>query len=182
MNHRTLVWIALAVFWSPPLRGQETEVRNCSSFRTVGSGFGVQYRRAVYNDYFTATIPPGLTGWGAGPGAPFHGFEIYFDPKGYGETCIEVDVGIFVDLDLDHPPDVRPATVGTPVRVGDRPGFQQIIHGAVGGKNLENIVNVVLWNRGGTQAGLAITLVTPSSMAAKTRPVLDRFLSSLRFQ
>ena len=44
---------------------------------------GVAYKGRVRNsDYrFSATIPDGLEGWGAGKNAPFHGFVFYLSSR-----------------------------------------------------------------------------------------------------
>ena len=53
-----------------------TRVLTCETISLARPGYGVAYRGEAKNgDYrFTATIPTGLTGWGAAPVAPFHGF------------------------------------------------------------------------------------------------------------
>ena len=71
---------------------------------------------------------------------------------------------------------------GSRVRVGDRLGFRRVSHGVVGGKDFENIVVDFHWVSQGRSYSLAITLVTPIAKAKQTKPIFERFLSSLVFQ
>ena len=178
-----IVWIGLAFFISPVGSSQMLEIGPCGSISSAKPGYGQAYHGEVRNeDYgFRVTIPRGLKGWGAGRSAPFHGFTIYLEPADNLQSCINLDVGMVVNLDSERALAIEQES-GSRIRVGDRLGFRRVSHGAVGGKDFENIVVDFHWVSHGNSYSLAATLVTPTETAKQTRPIFERFLSSLVFQ
>jgi hypothetical protein len=184
MDYRTLVCIAALLFFTKISPAQALEVGTCTSIWTSGPGIGASYRGTFENgDYrFAVKVPPGLIGWGGvADGAPFHRFVIYLDPKICGESCIGLYVGIHLDLPEDRTGG-NELLSGTRRRVGNRAGTQQVIRGVVGGKKFENILIELQLTYKEDRNDFGITLVTPTSLAKKTRPIFERFVSSLRFQ
>jgi len=175
------MWVALVVVLSPLGLGQGLEIGTCGEVSTAKPGEGQSYRGTVRNsDYgIRVTIPRELTGWGAAPTAPFHGFVIYLDQR--GTSCINLDVGMVVNPDNQPIPPVEEQG-GIPVRIGSRIGFRRVSHGAIGGKQFESVVVVFRWKRGDETYGLALTLITPTLAAKETEAVFERLVSSLRFQ
>jgi hypothetical protein len=178
-----IVWIGLVVFSTPLGSSQGLEIGPCSSLSLAKPGYVQSYDGEVRNeDYgFRVTVPRGLEGWGAGPSAPFHGFIIYLDPADSAPSCIDLDVGMPVNLDSEQALAIEQES-GSRVRVGNRLGFRRVSHGVIGGKDFENIVVDFHWVSQERSYGLAVTLVSPISKAKQTRPVFERFLSSLIFQ
>ena len=158
-------------------------------------GNGVSYKGTIDTDYLTAVIPPGLTGWGAGPGAPFHGFIIYFENDDKQQSCIRLHVGIVVDLPEDEETKSANfesmASRGRKVKIGNKVGYETSERGIRDGVNIDNISTVLQFDRhfigkGGKTVsytvGVGVLLVTPTKDRHSTEPVFRMFLSQLNFQ
>jgi hypothetical protein len=102
-------------------------VSTCSEASLVEPGFGASYRGTVTNDDYklVLSIPDGLTGWGADPIAPFHGFTIFLSAEDRS-TCIVFEIHLRVEL---SPP--KNNRRGTPVVIGGVPALKQIVAGTV---------------------------------------------------
>ena len=61
----------------------------CSSLIAARLGRGSQFGLPL-----SATIRPGLTEWGAGPSAPFHGFIIDLHSRLPASSCIDFEIHI----------------------------------------------------------------------------------------
>jgi hypothetical protein len=157
-------------------------VSTCDTISNARSGEGVAYRGVVNNDdyRFTATIPEGLTGWGAAPDAPFHGFTIFLDPD--RSACIHFTIGIHVDLPEDVSAQPGKLDRAANIKVGNRTGTQTRRSGSVGATRFDNITVKVDLPRGGYRNEVTITLVTPAKESAHAMKVLDRFLLEIRFR
>ena len=72
------------------------DVWTCSGVSLAGPGNGVPYKGTIRNsDYrFTARIPIGLTGWGAGSSAPFTGFIVYLSNQEGRAACINFEIHV----------------------------------------------------------------------------------------
>lgn len=160
-------------------------------------GKGVSYKGTVRNsDYqFSAVIPPGLTGWGAGPGAPFHGFVIYFAGEDKPQSCIDFSVGIHVRLPEEEETSSgkSPSSLtshGRKVKIGNKVGVETLDRGFKDGVSIDNIWVVVHLDRQFQGArkqlhdtvDVGVLLVTPTNDRDKTEPVFRKFLSQLKFQ
>ena len=171
--------IALAVLGEPIAYGG---VSNCQDVSRARPGLGTAFRGHVDNpNYgFSADIPAGLTGWGAGPGAPFHGFMIYLNQN----TCIDFEVGIEVELPQDSDRD-RPAKkpdANERIKVGNRVGTRITETGAVNGTVFENVAITLNISHPGRTDYVYITLVAPVARKATANRKLQEFIDSLKFQ
>lgn len=180
---KVIVWIGLVILSGPLGSSQGLEIGSCSSLSLAKPGNGQSYQGEVRNEFygFRVAIPKGLKAWGAGPSAPFHGFMVYLGQTGVAASCIDLDMSMLVNIDSEQVSAIQQES-GTRVRVGDRLGFRRVSHGIVGGKDLENIVVDFHWAGKGDSYRLAVTFVTPTSNADETRPIFERFLSSLVFK
>src|SRR5271165_2653045 len=108
-----------------------SQVEACGSITNAQSGNGVAYRGTVRNsDYgLSMQIPPGQTGWGAAPEAPFHGFAIFLpdQPKG----CIIFEIHLRVDPDDSNR--TSSARTAKRIRLGNRNGWEERSIGSIGG-------------------------------------------------
>jgi hypothetical protein len=166
--------------------GQERAAQNvqtCDSISRARPGDGVAYTGVVRNESyrFEATIPEGSTGWGAAPGAPFHGFTIFLNDGHREASCINFEVHIHVDLPEDQQ-DTSPASErGRRVKVGNETGILTSARGTISGIDLENQNVRFKRVRAGRQDEFTITFITPTNDKSKTDAIFQRFLSQLRF-
>ena len=155
----------------------------CQTLTLARRGQGMEYRGTVRNsDYrFTATIPEGTTGWGAGTLAPFHGFAIYLDEANEPRTCIVLTIHIRVDLPEDSPKPRQPSIAARTLKVGNLKGRETRIRGSVGGVDFENIIVSAERRRVGDTDDLMITLVTPATNRKSAEKIFETFLARLNF-
>ncbi len=157
---------------------------------------GVRYEGAIHNSSyrFSAVIPPPFTGWGADPGAPFHGFIIYLTND--GQSCIDFSIGIRVSLPEDEKPKRRSFKPGARTRM-EKPihgngwkGIETIASGLDHGTSIDNIVVTFSIPRsipveGGPPVSdvveVGATLMTPTQDRHKTELAFRQFLSQLAF-
>jgi len=153
----------------------------CSMISLARPGNGVEYKGEVRNgDYlFSASVPPGLVGWGAGDNAPFHGFTVFLGDRPESNSCIVFRIGMRVELAGDV---VSPAASrNLKMRIGNRMGVRTRSVGLSHGIEFENIdVNLELPRKGYVN-DVWITLVTPVHGASKNEVVLGKFLASFKF-
>jgi hypothetical protein len=152
----------------------------CQEVSGARPGSGVAYKNQVENaDYgFVAKIPDGLTAWGAGPGAPFHGFIIYLNQK----ACINFEVGIDVELPEDGREQAAgPLGVGHKMRVGNRSATRTTSTGTINGVGFENIWITLELLRRGQRNHVEITLIAPVMEKAGAEAKLQEFIDHLRF-
>jgi hypothetical protein len=159
----------------------EPELQTCERMYPGQPGEGVAYKGTVSNsDYrFSATLPGGLTGWGSGSGAPFHGFVMFLNDKTPKSSCIAFYIRIRVDIP-ENPP-VPTVSGAPPVAVGNRRGIQTLRKGVVNGIGYENRIVSLELPRNGYVNDLTITLVTPTSDKARTVPIFEKFVAGLKF-
>jgi len=115
--------------------GQEAtsfSVVTCDTISLARPGSGTSYIGSIDNsDYrFSAVIPNGLTAWGAGPVAPFHGFVFFLNNKGSRASCINFEIA-HVDP-LEDSSSVTTDPKRSKIRVGNRVGTQTSIQGLQG--------------------------------------------------
>jgi hypothetical protein len=141
---------------------------------------GVTYAGVVDNgDYlFSAVIPPGLTGLGAAPWAPFHGFTVFTA----NSACFAFEIEHRVVLPDDHPRSHRRREERVPVTVGGRKGTETSRIGMDRGREFLNVTILIALPRAGYTNDVAIRFVTPLDVRATTEPVFRSFLASLRFR
>lgn len=176
-----VVCFAAVPFWAQQT-SSITEASTCETVSLSGPGFGVSYKGTVRNsDYrFSAVIPEGMTAWGAGDGAPFHGFRIYLNDKGGRASCIMFDVA-HVFPDVDQPPVHKHLNEGTRIKVGGKTAFETVAKGSNHGVRFDEIEVTLELPRDGYANGVGVTLITPSQDRNKTEPVFRQFLSQLKF-
>jgi hypothetical protein len=140
---------------------------------------GVPYKGTIRNtDYrFSATVPNNLTGWGAAPGAPFHGFIIYLNKS----SCINFNIAMRVDLPEDAPPPPMASREATPVPVGNRVGLQTKTIGMIEGVGFENVRVTLELAHGTRKDDIEITLVAPSAHRHIALRVFRQFLRDFKF-
>ncbi len=162
----------------PPAGNAQT----CDTISLARPGNGVSYRGEVRNsDYrFSATIPDDLVGWGAGLGAPFHGFTIYMGGKPNEASCIAFTIGTHVDLPEDAVGPER-APHEKRVKVGNRVAREVSEIGMVNGVLFENRTVSLQLDYGNRRADVSITLVSPRNGLKRTKAVFDSFLSHFTF-
>jgi hypothetical protein len=164
---------------------RNSTVLTCHEISLARPGNGASYSGTVQNyDYdFSATIPDGLTGWGAAPGAPFHGFTVYLGKD--QKSCINFEIHMRVLLPEDEA--VRESgarqakAITTRVKAGNRVGVQTIETGEADGLEFENLTIFLELPRNGYKNDAVVTFITPKNRAGQTNPVLARFLSSFHF-
>jgi hypothetical protein len=159
-------------------------VQTCDTISRARPGSGVAYKGVVSNsDYrFSASIPSGLTGWGAGPSAPFHGFIIYLNTKSLEPSCIVFEIGIHVVLPEDSPPASTDLNETRRVKLGNRVGVQTSKRGSIHGISFENLSVSLELPRADHADYVAVTLVTPTKDEARTKRIFERFVSQFRFE
>lgn len=159
-------------------------------------GYGISYKGTIRNDdyRFTVIIPTGFTGWGAGAGAPFHGFIIYLDDDNT-ESCIDFDVAIRVilpeDRALNRGRSAKSSTQisETKVRVNGKTGIETVSRGLSHGTSIDNVYatfkipdSFIAEGRPVRDTiGVAVGLLTPTKDREKTEPIFRQFLSQLKF-
>jgi len=152
----------------------------CQEASGARPGSGVSYKNQVENtDYhFVAKIPDGLTAWGAGPGAPFHGFIIYLDQK----ACINFEIGIDVELPEDgHGQRAGGRELGQRIRVGSFSAIRTTSVGVINGVGFENVRVTLDVVRSGQPNYVEITLIAPVVEKASAEAKLQEFIDHLRF-
>lgn len=146
---------------------------------------GVAYTGLVTNsDYrFSTQLPEGLTGWGAAPNAPFHGFALFLHEAGTPErsSCVVFEIHLRIMLPEDEP-DLRTfSTRPTPVKVGNRTGQQITRMGKVDGIELFNRTVMLELPRDSYTDDVSLTLVAPERGRSKAEQTFWTFLESFRF-
>jgi hypothetical protein len=177
--------VVVVMILAPFAGGQETlppKVHTCETISLARPGNGVAYSGEVRNtDYrFSTKIPDGLVAWGAGVGAPFHGFTIYLAGQPKELRCIHFTIETHVDL----PADVRSADPAPPerrTRVGNRVASATAESGLNNGVVVENRTVSLQLDYGNRRADVSITLVSPRKDVKRTKPVFDSFLSHFVF-
>jgi hypothetical protein len=159
------------------------EPLTCDMISLARVGYGVPYTGLVTNrSYrFSVNIPPGLTGWGAAPGAPFHGFTIFLDDDAPATSCIDFMIGIHVDLPEDSSAGFR-ARGAVRVKVGNRSGLEMSRRGFRHGTSFDNIIVELSNPHGDCRYDITITLVTPTRDRKRTELTFRSFLSGFKFR
>jgi len=181
MRHSRLLRVVFALS-APVFAFSQTEggISACAEMSNARPGFGVAYSGQVDNaDYrFAAKIPSGLTGWGAGPGAPFHGFIIYLSHN----ACVNFEVGIDVELPEDAlGQGGGRSDVGRKVKVGNRSGTRTSATGTINGVAFENVRITLEIVRPDRRDHVDVTLIAPVSEKAEAEAKLQEFIDRLRF-
>jgi hypothetical protein len=154
------------------------QVRLCSQISLARPGFGASYRGTVRNDDYrvSLTIPDGLTGWGAGPVAPFHGFTIFLPSDDDQSICIIFEIHLRVDIGQ---PEAKPR--GEKITVGGIAAWQEETTGTIDGKQFTNIaVRFSVVHRKEVDDG-TVWLVTRTKDLSRDRPIFERFLAQTKF-
>jgi hypothetical protein len=184
-NHLLFTWIMFSN--TGLLQGEQVAdqaVLTCEKVSLARPGRGVAYKGTVRNsDYrFSATIPDGLEGWGAGQNAPFHGFTFYPNHASELTICVAFSIQIHVDLEEDHAVPAQRIAATRPVRVGNRTGLKTSTAGRAKGTSYENETVFLELPRRGYRNDVVITMVTPTSERERAEDVFARFLSSFHFR
>ena len=154
------------------------KVIDCDQANMRRKGVGVAFRGTVVNgDYlFSVKIPKNLTGWsGVASSAPFHGFNIFFDPK--TKACIIFNVHVRID-DSDAPELIS----GTSLHFGKAQGLQSTRAGEVMNEHMTNVSTIFSIKRINEVIDGEVILITPTSNLSKLKPIYDSFLLSLKFR
>jgi hypothetical protein len=152
------------------------QVKTCSQISLARPGFGVSYSGVVRNDdyKFSLTVPEGLTGWGADPVAPFHGFTIFL-PDGQS-SCIMFEIHLRIDL---NPREARHR--GTKVVIGDVTAWKEEATGTINGTGFTNITVRFSVAHGQDVDDGTVRLVTPTKDIGRNGPTFEAFLSQIKF-
>lgn len=152
------------------------QVKTCSQISLARPGFGVPYRGTVRNDDYKLSliVPGGLTGWGADPVAPFHGFTIFLPPDGNQSSCIMFEIHLRVNLGLRES-----RHRGARVMIGDVPGWKEEAAGTINGVEFTNVTIRFSVAQGHEVDDGAVWLVTPARDVDKNRPILEALLSRI---
>ena len=183
-NYFLFIWILFSV---PSLLLSEQVVdeaaTTCEKVSLARPGMGVSYKGTVRNsDYrFSATVPDGLEGWGAGGNAPFHGFAFYPRYASDATICVVFSIQMHVDLPEDRAASAQRSAAMRHVRVGNRTGLKASTSGSVKGTSYENETVSLELPRRGYHNDVVITLVTPTSEREQAESVFARFLASFHF-
>jgi len=164
-------------------RSQDEPVKTCTAISLSRPGFGVAYRGPVKNDDYglIADVPSGLTGWGADPVAPFHGFTIFLPSDNSSSGCILFEIHLRVDLGEHGQPSMRRSSARA-VRIGNVRGWQEEKIGEAGGIGLENIVIEFSIPRDGGVADGSVWLISPLADLRENQALFRDFVSGLRFE
>jgi len=175
-----LVIIALLVFPGHPQRAEAKRPTSltCSQVSLarpgVGSAYIGMFRNGDYN--FSVRIPHGITAWsGVADGAPFHGFEIFLDPK--LQACIVLEIHIRIP---ENSPDTRDAG-GETVQLGKANGRIMMSTGLVNGIKMERITTAFSFKQPDQTDDGEILLITPSARSIETKRIYDALVRSLSF-
>jgi hypothetical protein len=125
-------------------------------------------------------IPAGLTGWGADPVAPFHGFTVFLAGRDKLISCIRFDISLRVDLGEPGESPYRP-NGARPVKVGNITGWRVERTGQVNGTVLKNVLITYSVRRKGEEDEGSVWLVTPAKDFQKHLPIFEKFISQIRF-
>jgi hypothetical protein len=159
------------------LAGNGPRVVDCSGLTAGAPGFGVAYRGVVEGGPYevAVTVPPGMTGWGAGEGAPFHGFSVFLpeDPA----ACLDFEINLRVEESERLPYPGRAKSV----EIAGIAGWEWRSDGAIRGVPWTNIrlVFSVHHHMDHFDDG-AVTLVVPTAKLSGAEAVFRRFLSQVR--
>jgi len=163
----------------------DSHVLSCASETLARPHQGVSYHGIfTSSDYrFSLTIPRGITGWGAAPGAPFHGFAIFLHDTDNAAhaSCIILRVEHEVRLPDDSPSNSELVSAGVPVTVGNRVALKRKVIGSNKGVPLENTSISLELPRESYRDFLEITMVTPLSDRHRAERLLRALISSLKF-
>jgi hypothetical protein len=168
--------------WSAGVDG--SMLLDCQTISLARPGMGVPYTDLVRNsDYrFTLKIPDGMTGWGAAPGAPFHGFTVYVDHAPIDKaSCIDFRISSRVELPGDTYGSEAGIGLTRTVRVGNRKGTETRISGLIGETAFENIAVSLSIPRADRTDDVFITLVAPKSAFQRALSIYRRLLSNISF-
>jgi hypothetical protein len=171
------------------LMGQErlSPVSTCTTITNARPHNGVAYAGVVTNgDYrFSVTIPKGFTGWGAGPGAPFHGFVIFLgDAQNIEHAgCIGLGVQLAQRFIIPEEAPVHDDTDPKAhlVKIGNRKGVQKTVLGTVNEIPTENLEIFLELPREGYANSFSVTLVTPLNQRRTNERIFRSFVASIRF-
>jgi hypothetical protein len=134
------------------------------------------------SDYgLSVRIPPGLTGWGASPEAPFHGFVIFLADQ--PRSCIAFEVHLRVEIEGRE--SVNRTPTAKRVSVGNRNGREERITGTIGGTEWTNVNVTFSIHRQNSATEIddgSITLATRTQDMGKNLPVFEEFVSHIRFE
>jgi hypothetical protein len=154
------------------------QVKTCAEISLARPGFGESYRGSMrIDDYkLSLAIPAGLTGWGADPVAPFHGFTIFLPSDDDQPSCIMFEIYLRVDLGQ------REATPrGTRVMIGAVPAWKEEATGTINGTDFTNLTVRLSVAHGQEVDDGTVRLVTPTKGIGRQRSVFDGFLAQLKF-
>jgi hypothetical protein len=183
---RPLAGLSVAVAMATPSANASNAPLSCQNI-VLPMEDGAQYRGQVKNyEYrFSAVIPGNKIGWGVREPAPFHGFIIFLDGRGQyreGDSCIDLQVGVRVDLPEDDSEKQVGRTIEKSVTIGNKKGLEIVEKYIVGGRPFfASTIRVDRVTGSGGSDYLAVTLITPSDEHAANRKIFNRFLAGIKF-
>jgi len=157
-----------------PILGQ---AKTCPEVSLARQGIGASYKGEVRNDDYELrlTIPPGLTGWGADPVAPFHGFTIFLSDDGQS-SCIEFEIHLRVNTQAGA---IRHR--GAKMMLGGATAWKDETRGIKNGIEFANISVQFTIARSQEIDDGTVIFVTPTRELGKNRRTFDAFLSGIKF-
>lgn len=163
--------------------GAPSQVQGCDGFTNAQPGHGVAYKGTLRNsDYgLTVKIPPGQTGWGAAPEAPFHGFAIFLTED--LKTCILFEIHLRVDSDDSK--GISSRLSATRIKLGNRNGWEEQSTGVIDGSEWTNVT--VRYSIRHVRSAKeiddgTIILVTRTQDKNKNKAIFQEIISQIRFQ
>ena len=151
---------------------------SCAQLSLARPEMGAPYRGAVRNDDYklTLTIPGGLTGWGADPLAPFHGFTIFLPSPDEQTSCIVFEIHLRIDLGQQEA-----RRRGRKATMGGATAWRREVTGSVGRTGFTNVTVEFSAPRRQEISDGTVRLVTPTKDLNRNMPIFDTFLSQIRF-
>lgn len=166
-----------AVLWAASCVASDARVVDCSGLTAGGPGLGAVYSGVVHGGPYevSVTVPPGMTGWGAGEGAAFHGFSIFLPED--RAACLDFEIHLRVE-EAERP---RYPSRARRVSIGGIAGWEWRSEGAVRGVSWTNIRLVFsVHHHGDHFDDGALTLVVPTAKLSGAEPIFRRFVSQVR--
>jgi hypothetical protein len=156
-------------------------VVKCRDVSSAHSGSGVPYHGTVDNDDYglRLVLPRGLTGWGAAPISPFHGFTIFLN-EDHPASCIAFEIHRRVDL--GEAQDHKPPGPRASIRVGNVIGQKEEASGIVDATVFRNVIVSFSNTHNGEPQDGTIWFITPASDWSKYARLFQRFLAQITFK
>jgi hypothetical protein len=156
---------------------------SCKDLHLGSPGNGVAYSGVLhFEDYHLfLAVPPGLTGWGAAPVAPFHGFAIFLPDLGKRPSCIVFEINLYMDLGEDHTEKLR--SPGRMVKIGGIEGWQEERIGDIDGIQFKNtLISFSVPCHHGDIFDVLVWFAGPAKDRQKNVHLFNDFVRSINFE